>query len=132
MRFVPKFSLFLLVGVGVLGLLFIGFGREYVRNRQIENEIAALQAEHDQLEDGRLASLELIGDLSSEYYLEREARMKRGLGEPGETLVVVDLKDQLKPEGEVLGATADDGLRNPARWFYYFFDPVRFAELRTL
>lgn len=132
MRFAPKFSLFLLVGLGVLGLLFIGFGREYVRNRQIENEIAALQAEHDRLEEDRLASLELISDLSSEYYLEREARMKRGLGEPGETLVVVDLQDELIPQGEVLGATTEDGLNNPARWFYYFFDPVRFASLRAL
>ncbi len=132
MRLVPKFSLFVLVGIGVLGLLFVGFGREYVRNRQIENEIAALQSEHDRLEESRLASLELIEDLSSEYYLEREARMKRGLGEPGETLVVVDLHDQEAAEGVVLGAAVDDGLPNSTRWFYYFFDPVRFAELRSL
>lgn len=132
MRFAPKFSLFLLVGLGVLALLFVGFGREYVRNRQIENEIAALQAEHDRLEQDRLASLELISDLSSEYYLEREARTKRGLGEPGETLVVVDLQDEITPQGEVLGTDTDDGLNNPARWFYYFFDPVRFSSLRNL
>lgn len=132
MRLIPKFSLFLLIGVGVLSLLFIGFGREYVRNMQIENEIAALQAEHDRLEESRLASLDLIDDLSSEYYLEREARMKRGLGEPGETLVVVDLEDEDTPQGEVLGEATDDGLNNPARWFYYFFDPVRFAELGKL
>ncbi len=116
----------------VLGLLFVGFGREYFRNRQIENEIAALQAEYDRLEGEKLASLTLIESLSSEYYLEREARMKRGLGESGETLVVVDLPDDVVNNGLVEGVAIDDGLKNPARWFYYFFNPARFASLEGL
>lgn len=127
-----KISLFMAVNVIVLGILFVGFGREYWRNLEIERDIAALQAEGERLEGEHLESLALIADLSSEYYLESEARTKRGLGEPGEQLVIVDLPDDNNLDGEVLGVSVDDGLSNPTRWWYYFFNRTRFESLREL
>jgi cell division protein FtsB len=132
LRNLPKISLFMAVNVVVLGFLFVGFGREYWRNLEIERDIAALQAEGQRLEGERLQSLSLISDLSSEYYLESEARTKRGLGEPGEQLIIVDLPEDTLPEGEVLGLATDDGLSNPTRWWYYFFNRARFATMREL
>jgi cell division protein FtsB len=127
-----KISLFMAVNVIVLGFLFVGFGREYWRNLEIERDIAALQAESERLEGEKLQSLALINDLSSEYYLESEARTKRGMGEPGEQLIIVDLPEDVGGEGEVLGASVDDGLSNPTRWWYYFFNRARFEAMREV
>ncbi len=128
----PKISVAVALNLVILGFLFVGFGREYWRNIEIEQDIAALQAEHERLAGDKLASLSLIGDLSSEYYLEAEARTKRGMGEPGEQLVIVDLPDETEPTGEVLGIATDESISNPTRWWYYFFDRTHFETMDGL
>lgn len=128
----PKISLAIGVNLVILGFLFVGFGREYWRNKEIERDIASLQAENDRLAGQKLASLSLISDLSSEYYLEGEARTKRGMGEPGEQLIIVDLPEDTVVEGEVLGIATDEGISNPTRWWYYFFNRSRFEAMREL
>lgn len=117
----------MVLNVVILFFLIIAFGREYVGNLQIEREIAALEAQRAELETEQLETLNLIDELSSEYALEREARTKFGLGEVGETLIVV----QDSPVGEVdLSAGEEDVLPvgNPVRWFYYFFDKEAFDQ----
>ncbi len=131
-RKLPKMSLLIAVNLVILVLLFVGFGREYWRNLEIERDIAALQDENTRLEGQKLESLSLINDLSSEYYLEAEARSKRDLGRPGEQLIIVDIPEETTPDPEVLGASTDDGLSNPARWWYYFFDRDRFESMHQL
>lgn len=130
----PSISLTLVVGVLIAIGFMVGFGREYLRNREIEQEIASLQAENDRLEGKRLEFLDLINTLSSEYYLEGEARVKQGMAKPGETLVLVDTNNaKLDERGLVLGVSDEaSGISNPARWFYYFFDHGRFVEIDKL
>lgn len=131
-RFIPKVSVVLGINLVLLAFLFIGFGREYLRNLEIDREIAALEAEKQSLESQRLESLALIRDLSSEYYLEKEAREKRGLGNPGEKMIIVDTSEVVEPEPEVLGVATDESISNPTRWWYYFFDPARFEQMKEL
>jgi cell division protein FtsB len=128
----PKISLVVAVNLVILGFLFVGFGREYWRNIEIERDIAALQAENERLAGQKLESLALISDLSSEYYLESEARTKRGMGEPGEELIIVELPEEQAPEGEVLGIATDESISNPTRWWYYFFNQARFDAMSDL
>lgn len=128
----PKLSLIVGVNLIVLAFLLFGFGREYLRNLEIERDIASLQSENQRLVGQKLASLSLINDLSSEYYLESEARTKRSMGEPGEQLIVVDLPETGHVEGEVLGASADLGISNPTRWWYCFFNRSRFEDMKEL
>lgn len=124
----------LIASIVLASLFIVGFGREYLRNKQIEREIAALKGENERLEGKRLGFLDLISDLSSEYYLEGQSRTKEGLAKPGETLVVIDdsaLHDA--PEGAVLGVSTEaEGVSNVERWMYYFFDRERFSELSGL
>src|SRR5690242_9704862 len=117
----PKLSVIVVVNLVILGFLFVGFGREYWRNIEIERDIAALKDENAQLAGQKLQSLALINDLSSEYYLESEARTKRGMGEPGEEMIIVDLPEDQAPDGQVLGIATDESISNPTRWWYYFF-----------
>lgn len=131
-RFIPKVSVVLGINLVLLAFLFVGFGREYLRNLEIDREIAALEAEKQNLETQHLESLALIRDLSSEYYLEKEAREKRGLGNPGEKMIIVNTGEGEAPQPEVLGVATDESVSNPTRWWYYFFDPSRFKEMREL
>lgn len=128
----PKISLFVTLNLVILVILFVGFGREYWRNIEIERDIAALQAEGERLAGQKLESLALINDLSSEYYLEGEARSKLGMGEPGEHLIVVDLPDESQSSGVVAGIATDESISNPTRWWYYFFNPARYEAMNGL
>lgn len=128
----PKISLIVAVNLVILAFLFVGFGREYWRNQEIERDIASLQDESNRLAGQKLESLSLINDLSSEYYLEGEARTKQGMGEPGEKLVIVDLPKAEQPQGQVLGIATDQSISNPTRWWYYFFNRARFEAMHEL
>ncbi len=128
----PKLSLIVVVNLVILGFLFVGFGREYWRNIEIERDIAALQAENERLAGQKLESLALINDLSSEYYLESEARTKRGMGEPGEELIIVELPEAEASMGEAQSLATDQSISNPTRWWYYFFNQSRFDAISDL
>ena len=128
MQTIRKARLFVIVNLVILFFLIIAFGREYVGNIQIEHEIAQLQEEKDLLEQDQLDTLALIEQLSSEYYLESEARTKQGLGREGETVFIIQDDDD-----PAIGALAVEepevSYSNPQRWFLYFFDPTTFAQL---
>lgn len=117
-----------LVNIILFGLIGFGFGEEYLRNRDIEAEIARMQAENAALEAERLSSLSLIDTLSSAYYVEGEARQS-GMGKPGEELIIV--QDDAVRTNAVLTISHDD-IPNPLRWYYYFFDRAQFEALRDI
>jgi cell division protein FtsB len=128
-------GVFLLATMIVAGIFVFGFGREYLREREIAQQIASLQEENERLDGKKLEFLDLIDKLSSQYYLEGQARTKEGLAKPGETLLVVDAGQSasLAHPGKVLGASdALEGVNNPTRWFYYFFDRSKFEAMNRL
>lgn len=110
-------------------LIGFGFGAEYLRNREIEGEIARMEKENGALESERLASLKLIDTLSSSYYVEGEARQS-GMGKEGEQLVIIG-----KQQGTVAPAQSvnnHDDVPNPLRWWWYFFDRAQFSSLENI
>ena len=127
-----KIKLFILVNIIVLFFLALTFGREYVGNAQIEREIAQMEQERERLEQDRLDTLNLIDQLSSEDYLEKEGRLKYGLAKEGETLIVVK-EPELGDDEVAKDKNVVDGLHsNPKRWFYYFFDKAKYDGERIL
>ena len=118
----------LIVGVNVVLFLLIGFGfgEEYLRNREIELEISRMESENAALESQKLSSLSLIDSLSSSYFVEGEAR-QNGFGKDGEQLIIVqnDQNTAISSNPKV----SHDDVPNPLRWYYFFFDPVKFSEL---
>jgi len=126
-----KVQLFLLINVLLLLFLVIVFGREYVGNIQIEREIAQLQEEKALLEQDQLYTLTLIDQLSSEYYLESEARTKQGLGREGETVYVIQDSEIEALEHDLVRQQQLNSYSNPERWFLYFFDPTMFQLLQN-
>lgn len=114
------------VNLVLFALIGFGFGREYLRNHEIESEIARMKAENAQLEAERMSSLALIDTLSSQYYVEGEARQS-GMGKDGERLIILE-NDGHAPEAAQ--PSSHDDVPNPLRWVYYFFDRAQFDALR--
>ena len=127
---ITKFGTIFLVNIVVLGFLALGFGREYLRNLEIERNIRMLEEQNDELAHEQLQALAVIESLSSEYYLEGEARKKHGMAKPGEELIIVDEAALQADRETAVAAAAQVG--NATRWFYYFFDPEQFQELQSL
>lgn len=128
---VTKLGTIFLVNVVVLGFLALGFGREYLRNLEIERNIRMLEEQNAGLEQEQLQALAVIESLSSEYYLESEARKKHGMAKPGEELIIVD-EDALTAQAAADAHAAAEEVGNVTRWFYYFFDHQQFEDLRSL
>ncbi|MEK7458853.1 MAG: septum formation initiator family protein [Patescibacteria group bacterium] len=125
-----KFGTIFLVNVAVLAFLVLGFGREYLRNVEIERSIADLNAQNDALQGKQLESLSVIEQLSSEYYLEGEARRKHGLAKEGEELAIIasgGTLDERLQASDVVSAQS-----NVVRWWQYFFDRDAFDDVAAL
>lgn len=121
-----KFRLAAILPVVLLLLVGFGFGEEYLRNQEIENQIAQMEAENAKLDADRLSSLRLIDTLSSSYFVENEARQS-GMGKEGERLIIVE-KDVVD-EGKSSVVVSHDDVPNPIRWYNYFFDHDAFTAL---
>ncbi len=111
----------------LLVVFLIAFGREYVGNIQVQHYIEDLQEQKLEQESEQLETMALIQELSSEYFLESEGRIKQGLGQEGETVIVI--QDDENGDGQDQDGV-DDGMTNVARWFYYFFASNTFNELK--
>lgn len=124
-----KFRIAVILPVILLLLVGFGFGEEYLRNREIEDQIAQMEAENAKLDADRLSSLKLIDTLSSSYYVESEARQS-GMGKEGEQLIIVE--DGSENDGISVPVVSHDDVPNPVRWFDYFFDHEAFDALSNV
>lgn len=127
---VRKGRLALLMLAVVFFFVSLAFGREYIGNKQVQREIQSLEAERARLEQQKDQTMKLIQELSSEYYLEREGRLKHGLAKSGETMVVVEDEENRVDHELALGEEVAVPVSYPMRWFYYIFDPVEFERLK--
>ncbi len=133
---------FLVVNVLVLLFLGLSFGKEFVHNYEIQQEISELQSQADQLAAHNFEVQQLSQVMQTESYVEREARLKLGLSKPGEQVVVVGANDpkpaapvQEDPVATATEETTQSGsmtaIANPKKWWYYFFDRKTFDALKS-
>ncbi len=126
-------SLFFVASIGIAVFLVVAVGREYVGNLQIQYEIRQQEKRVAELEQQRLATLNLLDSLSSEYYLEQEGRTKQGLVLPGEEVIVIAGGDDREAAEQVRYGIKELGDVSLAkRWLYYLFNKEVFAYLKTL
>jgi cell division protein FtsB len=102
----------------VLGVLGVGTRLiiETMRGRSIEHKISELQTEADRLEAKRREILEMSERVTSQSFLEREARLRLGLQKPGEQTVVVEKVPTTREEGG-----GEQRANNFFKWWLYFF-----------
>lgn len=136
-RRILEFRLLFLVNAIVLIALALSFGREWMRNREIREQIAALQSQADALETRNLEIADLNTAFRTQSFIEREARLKLGLKKPGENVVIIqsgqttpvtntdgeteNVTQAQDPRALLAQADAPAEVANPTRWWQYFF-----------
>lgn len=115
------FVLVILVGARLVG--------EWRKRQEIEDEISRLREEAKRLENRNLEILELSKQLTTEEFLEREARLKLGLQKPGESVAILGKNNDF---GEVVlkERSGSSMMENAQRWLFYFFDQEKLKNLR--
>ena len=142
-RRILELRLFLVVNLFLLFLLSLSFGREFLQDYQIQREINDLRAQADGLEVRNIEIAMYNTELQTQAHLEKEARLRLGLGDPGEQLVVI-VEDEENVTGlanqndQTAGADylatlqeSVEQISNPKRWFYYFFDQEKYITLKA-
>jgi cell division protein FtsB len=112
-------ALCLLVGVSTV--------REGFSQWKVDQEIGNMQAEVEKLEGKKLALSELVQRLDSPEALDKEARTRLDLRQPGERVIILrgmgdpgSWQDNMDAQ-PVSAATAIDTRDNMHRWLDYFF-----------
>lgn len=116
-------KLFLFLGVIILGFLIFSFGKKFLESREIDREIKEAGDEIARLEakDNELESF--LNFLSTDDFLEQEARLKFNLQKPGESVVIVPGAGvKTANSGDEKESAGDNRtLGNPQKWWNYFF-----------
>jgi len=126
---------FFLVNIVILVFLGLSFGREFVRSASFAREMADLEARKDALENKNLSLRNYQDYLSTESFLEKEAREKFGMKKAGETQVFIE-DDSIIPSEDVVYdedmnngvhfVDSDKAYSNFELWKWYFFDVDRY------
>jgi len=112
-------KLFLILGIVVLIFLVFALGKKFFESREIDNEINTAEADIAKLEARNSELGELLNFVSTDAFLEQEARLKFNLLKPGESVVVIQPNGQT-PTGEA-ESRENDNFSNPRKWWNYFF-----------
>lgn len=135
-----ELRLLLVVNAVILVLFSLSFGREFIRNFEIQRDIESLQTQADELSATNLQISQLNTAFQTESFIEREARLKLGMKKPGETVVVIQSPQEGTAQEVVLSDQTDplniltdepstpERVANPNKWWYYFFDKQRFND----
>lgn len=120
----------LVVNLVLVALVAWGFMGEYVRTRELQKEIAAIDARAEELRKGNLELAELREKFSGAGELEREARVKLNLQKPGEQVVVIQGDPSAfeargaEPSADVAEEPSSGegrAMSNARRWWEFFF-----------
>jgi len=113
------FVLFLIIVLGVV--------REHSKRRELDREIAGLQAEVKKLEATKKDFLQSVELYQSDFFIEKEAREKFNLKKAGEQVSVIpsDAASNVAADsavaGDLAGSVGPLPGGNARDWWHYFF-----------
>jgi len=110
----------LVVGVVLLVGLLVVLGRELLRRHDIREQLSSIQDEITMLESRNTELEGLIGYLETPSFQEREARVKLGLQEEGESVIIIPRNEQSDAPIVVQPVTEDE-TPTAQKWWEYFF-----------
>jgi cell division protein FtsB len=116
----------LIAVLGVVAVLAVGsLVRETLRSRQIDREIAALQAESASLQARNFELLSMNANLGTPDSLERKARLDLNLRKDGEQVVILR---PAEPSAAPPVLESQTPWSNPSKWWAYFTDRSAYDE----
>ncbi len=109
--------------VFLIGLFFVittGIYEDYTRRQQFDQEIKNLEKKIEELEGKKTELSKLIDVLSSQRYIEKEARIRFGLKKRGEK--VISVPDNVKKQAIAGQDEVYTVKPNYKMWIEYFFN----------
>lgn len=117
-----KSKVFFLLEIALVIVTTIGLLQIVKKKKNIESEIAALEMQRDQAERENRELEHREQDISSDSYIELEAKRKLGYRKEGETVVVFYEEGMPESEGKSeVTAAPRESVSNPLQWLRYFF-----------
>ncbi len=107
------------VGMILLFLIALPLAKTYSQKRLIEQEIKGVENDIGQFEKDNQELRDMIEYLKSDQSLESQARLNLNLKKPGETVVVIEDKTDIKNQEVIPNNTSEKS--NFKKWFDYFF-----------
>lgn len=115
----PIFSVAL---VFVLVFGGIALTKEIIKRSQVQKEINKLEQEVKLLENENLKLADLLEYLNTDFFKEKEARLKLGLQKPGEKLIIISPSTGEEIPVEIEAPTPEEPKpSNPIRWLKRLF-----------
>jgi len=118
-----KFFLFFIILA--LIAVAVSVGSESYQKYQLTQEINKLKIEIEQLESKNEQLAGLMEYLKEEPYLEKEAKLKLNLKNPGEKVIILSdelIQEQVVSENKIEERTEEE-TANYWEWWQYFFSP---------
>ena len=115
--------LLLVIEIVVVVMFSVALTKEIVRRWEVRQEISRLQGQIDELKTQNSELSGLIDYFQSDYYKEREARLKLGLQKEGESaLSLPNMQDSSADTLENTKVATSSGSQSvPQKWWDYFF-----------
>jgi len=121
-----KSKLVLLVLIIVLIFFAINLAKSWHQNSRIDQEVAVLEKDIKNLEEGNFKLKELIKYFNSSAYIEERARLDLGLKKEGEKVVVVsetaDQDNKNQAETDAISNNGNNEISNLQKWWKYLFE----------
>lgn len=105
-----------------IALLLIGTVKQYLKYRELQAEVQALELTAESTRGQNQDLQQLLSYIQSSAYAEEQARLKFGLAVPGEKLAIIP-----RVAGESTSATDESGVLDKltnfwADWWSHFFE----------
>ncbi|MBU0707155.1 septum formation initiator family protein [Patescibacteria group bacterium] len=114
----------LVLELGIIIVFSVALTKEIIRRWEVRQEINKLETEIAELEQSNTEIAGLISYFQSDYYKEKEARLKLGLQKEGESALTIPIIGGTGAELNNLDeaqSSKNQGLGMPQKWWNYFF-----------
>lgn len=122
---IPKIfqsKVLIVIEIAIVLFLIVAVGQEVVRRKSVQEEVSRLELQIEQLESQNVHLAETLKEMTSENYIEKEARRKLDLQKKGETVILVPHEET---DTVLVSKDSQDSSEakpaNPSQWWSYFF-----------
>jgi cell division protein FtsB len=110
-----------IIALVVLFLVGMPTVKNYLKQKELDREIASVQAEANKYEDQNKDVKNMLLYLQSDQSAEDRGRLNLGLKKQGENVIVISRSNPVAATSTDDGAAIGDQ-SNPQNWWHYFFD----------
>lgn len=116
------FKVIFVIAVILLCFLMFTVFKVLVQKHNVNNEVSRLKIELQDLEKEQGGLIQMLEYFQSDEFVKQEGKIKFGLRDQGENLVVISDKSTAKNEIKFIDNVDDLRISNWKKWLNYFFN----------